>query len=169
MTVIDPKDARLLVVDDEAVALRNLAHVFRKEGYQVVTRQSGGTALKELRNQPFDVVLTDLRMDRVDGMQVMREAKLLHPDCEVILIPGHGSLNSAVAAMKEGAFHYVAKPFRLDEVRQIVRSALDVFSFCMGGSAPSVSHRSPDVVQPSGCRGFSRRCSGCPTFHPSAL
>ena len=126
MTVINPPDARLLIVDDEAVALRNLAHVFRKEGYQVTTRQSGGTALKELRRQAFDVVLTDLRMDRVDGMQVMREAKRLHPDCEVILITGHGSLNSAVAAMKEGAFHYVAKPFRLDEVRQIVRSALEI-------------------------------------------
>ena len=126
MTVINPQDIRLLIVDDEAVALRNLAHVFRKEGYQVTTRQSGGTALKELRNQSFDVVLTDLRMDRVDGMQVMREAKRLHPDCEVILITGHGSLNSAVAAMKEGAFHYVAKPFRLDEVRQIVKSALEI-------------------------------------------
>lgn len=121
-----PEVPRLLVVDDEAAALKNLAHLFRKAGYEVTARQSGQAALKELRDREFDVVLTDLRMKGVDGLAVLRQARELQPDVEVIVITGHATLDSAVAAMKEGAFHYVAKPYRLDEVRQVVKSALDV-------------------------------------------
>lgn len=121
-----PDVPRLLVVDDEAAALKNLAHLFRKAGYEVTARQSGQAALKELRDREFDVVLTDLRMKGVDGLAVLRQARTLQPDVEVIVITGHATLDSAVAAMKEGAFHYVAKPYRLDEVRQVVKSALDV-------------------------------------------
>ena len=120
--------ARLLVVDDEAAALKNLSHLFRKEGYEVVARQSGQAALKDLREKEFDVVLTDLRMKGVDGLAVLRQAREWQPDVEVIVITGHATLDSAVGAMKEGAFHYVAKPYRLDEVRQVVKSALDVVS-----------------------------------------
>ena len=118
--------ASVLVVDDEAVALRNLSHVLKKEGYEVVGRQSGTSALKELEQRRFDVVLTDLRMEKVDGMAVLRRARELSPDTEVIVITGHATLNSAVDAMKAGAFHYIAKPFRLDEVREVVRNALKV-------------------------------------------
>jgi DNA-binding NtrC family response regulator len=121
-----PDTSRLLVVDDEVAALKNLTHLFRKEGYDVVARQSGQAGVKELREQEFDVVLTDLRMKGVDGLAVLRQARELQPDVEVIVITGNATLDSAVAAMKEGAFHYVAKPYRLDEVRQVVRSALDV-------------------------------------------
>ncbi len=125
-TMTTPDTPRLLVVDDEAAALKNLSHLFRKEGYDVVARQSGQAALKELREKEFDVVLTDLRMKGVDGLAVLRQTRELQPDVEVIVITGHATLDSAVGAMKEGAFHYVAKPYRLDEVRQVVRSALDV-------------------------------------------
>jgi DNA-binding NtrC family response regulator len=118
--------ARLLVIDDEAIALRNLAHLLRKEGYEVVARQSGPAGLKELEQGRFDVVLTDLRMPKVDGMAILRRARELQPEGEVIVITGHATLESAVTAMKQGAFHYVAKPFRLDEVRQVVRAAVEL-------------------------------------------
>jgi len=118
--------AQVLVVDDEAPALKNLGHLLRKEGYTVETRQSGPAGLKALQQHEFDVVLTDLRMKGVDGMALLRRARELQPDCEVIVITGHATLDSAVEAMKEGAWHYIAKPYRLDEVRQVVRSALDV-------------------------------------------
>jgi DNA-binding NtrC family response regulator len=118
--------ARILVVDDEAAALKNLSHLLLKEGYEVTACQSGAAGLKELQQHEFDLVLTDLRMKGVDGMAVLRRAKELQPDCEVIVITGHATLDSAVEAMKEGAFHYVAKPYRLDEVRQGVKGALDV-------------------------------------------
>lgn len=116
----------LLIIDDEAAAVRNLGHVLRKEGYEVTLCQSGPAGLKALEQRRFDVVLTDLKMEKVDGMIILARARELHPDCEVVMITGFGTLDSAVAAMKEGAFHYIAKPYRLDEVREIVRSALEL-------------------------------------------
>ncbi len=118
--------ARILVVDDEAAALKTLSHLLRKEGYEVTACQSGAAALGELRQREFDVTLTDLRMKSVDGMEVLRRARELQPEGEVIVITGHATLDSAVEAMKEGAFHYIAKPYRLDEVRQVVKGALEV-------------------------------------------
>ncbi len=118
--------ARILVVDDEAAALKNLTHLLRKEGYEITACQSGAAGLKELQQHEFELLLTDLRMKGVDGMALLRRAKALQPECEVIVITGHATLDSAVEAMKDGAFHYIAKPYRLDEVRQVVKGALDV-------------------------------------------
>src|SRR5512142_1966863 len=99
--------AKLLIVDDERVALRNLEHVMKKEGYDVVGTQSGPNALKLLEEQPFDIVLTDLRMEKVDGMEILRRCRELHPDTEVIMITGFATLESGVDAMKHGAFYYI--------------------------------------------------------------
>jgi DNA-binding NtrC family response regulator len=115
---------KLLIVDDEKVAVRNLEHVMKKEGYEVVATQSGANALAHLERQAFDVVLTDLRMEKVDGMQVLQRCRQACPDTEVILITGYATLESAVDAMKHGAFYYIAKPFRLDEVRKVVAEAM---------------------------------------------
>lgn len=115
---------KLLIVDDEKVALRNLEHVMKKEGYEVVATQSGANALVYLDKQHFDVVLTDLRMEKVDGMQVLRKCRESGTDTEVILITGYATLESAVDSMKHGAFYYIAKPFRLDEVRKVVAEAM---------------------------------------------
>jgi DNA-binding NtrC family response regulator len=116
---------RVLIVDDERVAVRNLEHVMKKEGYEVVATQSGGNALAHLEAQPFDVVLTDLRMEKVDGMQILRRCRETSPDTEVIVITGFATLESAVDAMKHGAYYYIAKPFRLDEVRKVVAEAIE--------------------------------------------
>ncbi|OYW39438.1 MAG: Fis family transcriptional regulator [Hydrogenophilales bacterium 12-61-10] len=117
-------DARLLIVDDEAIALGNLRHVMEKEGYQVTATQSGAAAVALLGKQAFDVVLTDLRMEGVDGMDVLKASRERQPDAEVIFITGFATAESAVQALKHGAFYYVAKPFRLDEVRKVVAEAL---------------------------------------------
>jgi DNA-binding NtrC family response regulator len=116
--------ARLLIVDDERIALRNLEHVMKKEGYQVTSTQSGSNALKILEEQQFDVVLTDLRMEKVDGMQILKKTRDLYPDTEVVMITGFATLDSAVETMKHGAFYYIAKPFKLDEVRKVVAEAV---------------------------------------------
>jgi DNA-binding NtrC family response regulator len=116
--------AKVLVVDDETIALKNLEHVMKKEGYEVVGTTSGPNALKILEGQEFDVVLTDLKMEKVDGMQILKRCKELYPDTEVIMITGYATLESAVQTMKHGAFYYVAKPFKLDEVRKIVKEAV---------------------------------------------
>ncbi|MEK6699211.1 MAG: sigma-54 dependent transcriptional regulator [Nitrospirota bacterium] len=120
--------AKLLIVDDERIALRNLEHVMKKEGYDVTGTQSGPNAVKLLEEQQFDVVLTDLRMEKVDGMQILRKCRELYPDAEVVMITGYATLESAVEAMKHGAFSYIAKPFKLDEVRKVVREAAEKVS-----------------------------------------
>jgi DNA-binding NtrC family response regulator len=117
-------EARLLIVDDEEIALRNLQHVMEKEGYQVTATQSGAAAVALLASQDFDLVLTDLRMEGVDGMDVLRKSRELQPEAEVIFITGYATAESAVQALKHGAFYYIAKPFRLDEVRKVVAEAV---------------------------------------------
>jgi DNA-binding NtrC family response regulator len=118
-------DAKLLIVDDERIALKNLEHVMAKEGYEITSTQSGPNALKLLDEQQFDVVLTDLKMEKVDGLQILRKCRELYPDMEVIMITGFATLQSAVDTMKQGAFHYISKPFNLDEVRKVVREAVE--------------------------------------------
>jgi DNA-binding NtrC family response regulator len=117
-------EARLLIVDDEEIALRNLQHVMEKEGYQVTATPSGAAAVALLARRDFDVVLTDLRMEGVDGMDVLRQSRDLQPEAEVIFITGYATAESAVQALKHGAYYYIAKPFRLDEVRKVVAEAL---------------------------------------------
>jgi DNA-binding NtrC family response regulator len=118
-------NVKVLVVDDERVAVRNLEHILKKEGYDVIGTESGTNALKLLEEHPFDVVLTDLRMEKVDGLQILKKCRDLYPDTEVVMITGYATLESAVEAMKKGAFHYVAKPFKLDLVRNVVREAIE--------------------------------------------
>jgi DNA-binding NtrC family response regulator len=120
-----PASGTLLIIDDEAVAVENLAHAFRKAGHSVTTRTTGPGGIEALENHRFDVVLTDLRMERIDGMAILNRALELDPDTAVVMITAHASLDSAVAAMKAGAYHYIAKPFRLDEVRKVVANAME--------------------------------------------
>jgi DNA-binding NtrC family response regulator len=119
------KTGKLLIVDDEEVALRNLEHVMRKEGYEVTTATTGTEAMSLIESRAFDLLLTDLRMENIDGMHLLKACKKRLPESEVIMITGYATTESAVMAMKEGAFHYIAKPFRLDEVRQVVAEALE--------------------------------------------
>ncbi len=116
---------RILVVDDEEVALTNLVYVLKKEGYAVTGTQSGPDAIKLLSRHEYDLVLTDLKMEKADGMEVLTRARQHHPDLEVIMITGYATVDSAIEAMKAGAYHYIAKPYKLDEVRKVVREALE--------------------------------------------
>lgn len=117
--------SRILIVDDEQIALRNLEHIMKKEGYEVTSTQSGPNALKLLEEQYFDLVLSDLKMEKVDGNQILKRCKELSPDTEVVMITGYASLQSAIQVMKKGAYDYVTKPFKLDEVRRVVKEALE--------------------------------------------
>lgn len=116
---------RLLIVDDEEIALNNLKHILTKEGYDVTASQSGPRALHLLEERVFDLVLTDLKMEKVDGMHILNKTRERHPGTEVIMITGYATVDSAIAAMKAGAYHYIAKPYKLDEVRKVVREALE--------------------------------------------
>ncbi|MBI5553088.1 MAG: sigma-54-dependent Fis family transcriptional regulator [Desulfobacterales bacterium] len=117
--------SRILVVDDEAIARENLAYVLRKEGHTVVCAQDGAAALQALAQAAFDLVMTDLRMQHVDGMQVLAEVKKQQPSAEVIVITGYATVNTAVEAMRAGAFFYVSKPYQIEDVRMLVQQALE--------------------------------------------
>lgn len=116
----------ILLIDDEAIALSNLRHVFEREGYDVTACKSGEDGLEAMQNTAFDLVLTDLRMPGIDGMEVLAHIRATTPDVPVIMITGHATLDSAVDAMKAGAYHYISKPFRLAEAREVVRGALEM-------------------------------------------
>uniref|UniRef100_UPI004057936B sigma-54-dependent transcriptional regulator n=1 Tax=Candidatus Electronema sp. TaxID=2698783 RepID=UPI004057936B len=116
---------KILIIDDEQAAIRNLQHILGKEGCEVIATQSGQNALKLIEQHGFDLVLTDLRMPNVDGMEILRRVKQVSPDTEVVMITGYATISSAVSAMKMGACHYVIKPYKLDEVRKAVREALE--------------------------------------------
>jgi DNA-binding NtrC family response regulator len=120
---MDP--ARILIADDERIARENLDYVLRKEGYEIVCAEHGQAAVREIEKGEFDLVMTDLRMQPVDGMQVLQRAKELYPDTEVIVITGYATVSSAVEAMQKGAYFYIPKPFKIEEVRLLVRQALE--------------------------------------------
>jgi DNA-binding NtrC family response regulator len=119
------KGARILIVEDELIARENLDHVLRKEGYDTVAVDGGMEAFKELEKGEFDLVMTDLRMQQVDGLQVLERTKELYPDTEVVMITGYATVSSAVEAMQKGAYHYLAKPYNIEEMRILVRKALE--------------------------------------------
>lgn len=115
----------ILIVDDEEVARKNLAHIFLKEDYEVQTAASGYEAVNRLKSSQFDVILTDLKMQQIDGMELLGHAKSLSPSTNVVMMTGYATVDTAVEAIKKGAFHYVAKPFKVDEVRSVIRQAVD--------------------------------------------
>jgi len=121
---VPPYKETILVVEDEDIARKNLEYILKKEGYEVISVESGVKALELLESRTFDLVITDLKMEKVDGMGVLEKSKELQPFTEVIMITGYATVDSAVEAMKEGAYHYIAKPYKLDEVRRISREAL---------------------------------------------
>src|SRR6056297_121201 len=114
----------ILIVEDEDLARKNLERILIKERYVVSSTKSGEHALQLLQEQEFDLVLTDLKMKPVDGMDILKKSKSLYPQTEVIMITAYATVDSAVVAMKEGAYHYLAKPYKLEEVRKIVHEAL---------------------------------------------
>jgi ATP-dependent Lon protease len=119
------KRPHILVVDDEEVAVRNLEHILNKEDYIVETALSGAEALRKMEISPFDVVLTDLRMPNISGMELLERIGVSYPNTKVIVITAFASIESATEAIKKGAFNYITKPFKLDEVRSGVRSAVE--------------------------------------------
>src|SRR5690349_14660107 len=115
--------ARILVADDELNLRRVLVALLRRDGHEVVQATDGAEAM-ELLGQDVDVVITDLRMPKVDGMEVLRTATRTYPHVPVIMITAYGSVGQAVEAIKAGAFDYIEKPFEQDQIRTIVDKAV---------------------------------------------
>ncbi|MCB9645633.1 MAG: sigma-54-dependent Fis family transcriptional regulator [Deltaproteobacteria bacterium] len=113
----------ILVVDDEANLRKVLAATLRREGFEVLTAQDGVEGLALLAKHPIDVLLTDLRMPQMDGMALLAQAQAEYPEVPVVMLTAHGTVDTAVTAMKLGAFDYLTKPFDSDELRLVIRKA----------------------------------------------
>jgi len=112
---------RIAVVDDEPIVQRRLKAALEKEGHQVTACASGEEFLREAEGAEFDLVYLDVVLPGMNGMEVLKSLKARAPDTAVILITGHASIDAAVGAIKSGAFHYVSKPLKLDEIRNLTQ------------------------------------------------
>jgi two-component system, NtrC family, response regulator AtoC len=115
----------ILVVDDEAQLREGIATYLNQECYEIQQASTGEDALTLLKETPFDILITDMKLPGVDGNTVLQEALSIYPDLIGIIITGYGTVESAVQAMKNGAYDYIAKPFQLMEVSLLVRQALE--------------------------------------------
>lgn len=109
------KTKRVLVVDDEENILDLLSEVLGEEGYQVDGVTSGPDALKEVKNKSFDVMLVDLKLSKMDGMELLRLVKMIEPQLPVIVMSGNVNLQLVIESMRQGADDYITKPFKLEE------------------------------------------------------
>lgn len=115
---------RILVVDDEASMRRMLEILFKEEGYEVVTADSAEAALQALARKPFDLVLSDIRMPGLTGLDLLRRLKEEESSTEVVLMTAYASTESAIEALKLGAFDYITKPFQVEELRAVVERVM---------------------------------------------
>jgi DNA-binding NtrC family response regulator len=115
----------LLVVDDDSLIRRSLGEMLRREGYAVTEAATANEALKIAATAAPSLVITDFNMPEVDGMQLLRELRARRPDLPVVLVTGYGTVEQAVEAMKSGAYDYVSKPILDDEMKMVVRRALE--------------------------------------------
>ena len=115
---------RLLVIDDEAIVGKRLKQVFNKVGFLVETFTDPVAAVKAMEESPFDIVVTDLKMEAMDGLEVLKRTKAINPACRVIIITGYASVETAEIAQQYGVFSFLAKPFRLDELKSVISEAL---------------------------------------------
>ena len=115
----------IMVVDDDNITLKNVRRILEKEGHRVSTYNNPVRALKTLEENCFDILLSDLSMPYLDGLELLEQAKRVHQDLEVIIITGFASLDKAVEATKKGAYHFLAKPFEPAQLREVVNQAID--------------------------------------------
>src|SRR3954465_11597292 len=117
--------ATLLLVDDEPANLDSLERIFAREGYKTQRAETGAAALAALRDKPADVVLTDLMMPGMSGQELLRAVRAVAPDAEVVLMTAYGTVEAAVAAMKDGAYDFLTKPLKRHAVLKSVQQALE--------------------------------------------
>lgn len=119
------KKETILIVDDELSMREFLQILLAKEGYGVLMADGGEKALGVIEQEPYDLMLCDMRMPRVGGIEVLKKSRERHPDAPVIIITAYSSSESAIEAMKVGAYDYIQKPFQVDDIKLIIHNALE--------------------------------------------
>ncbi len=115
----------ILLVDDEQNTREALSIALGREGYNIIPASNGGEGMKLLEKEPVDLIITDLMMPGVSGMDLLDFARKHRPEVMVIMMTGYASVETAITAMKNGAFDYITKPIKLDEVKIIIHQAAD--------------------------------------------
>ena len=118
-------DTRILIVDDETIVRESLGSWFREEGYSVDVAASAREALEKLSQQAWDIFLLDIRMPGMNGLELQRKIREAHPDSTIIIMTAYASVETAVEAMKQGAYDYIVKPFDPDDLEHLVRNAIE--------------------------------------------
>lgn len=116
--------ARILLVDDEEIVIRSCLRILADSGYQVDAQMDGAGALARIAACPYDLIILDLMMPKMDGLEVLLRVKQTHPDIKVIMVTGLAQDATAERAMRLGAFAYLPKPFDPDELNRLVQRAL---------------------------------------------
>ena len=145
----------VLVVDDEARICSLLVRALEAEGLNAESALDPEEGLERLKGHPFDIVITDLRMPGIDGLELLRRAKVIRPQCEVVLMTGHASVETAREALKRGAVDYITKPFEID--KELLPVIFDVLHAAEGEEEESLPTAPPknDDEPLSGCVGSS--------------
>ncbi len=123
MTETQARPIRLIIIDDEPIVGRRLKQVFGKMGFDVEIFTNSLAAVQFMEKNPFDIVVTDFKMEELDGMEVLREARRINPSARVIIITGYAKPETAKEAFKNGVFDFMVKPFRLEELKEAVLRA----------------------------------------------
>ncbi|MFZ2039252.1 MAG: response regulator [Desulfobacterales bacterium] len=123
MQTFTPENTRLLIVDDEKNYVDVLANRLQRRKLKVTKAYSGSEGIQLLRRSDFDVAVLDLKMEDMDGIEVLRIFRKMAPDLAVIMLTGHGSATAALQGMQEGAFDYLTKPCELDELLEKIAKA----------------------------------------------
>ncbi len=147
----DPNTAHILVVDDDQSLREFLEIFFLREGYDIKIAASAEEAIQIMAESKIDLVLSDVRLPGIDGVKFLKKIKAEYPSIPVILITAFASMDTAVAAMKEGAWDYLTKPFHLDELREVVKQALEasIHSETLSISQGGKVYRLEDMVSKS--------------------
>jgi len=117
---VEAKLRRILVVDDEENARVSLAKILTREGYEVASAGNGYEALNYLRNREVDLIITDINMPEMNGISFLRELNHSHPSSNVIMITAHGEVETYIEALNLGAFEYINKPLKVEELKKII-------------------------------------------------
>ncbi len=115
---------KILIIDDEAIVLKSCLRILRDESYEIETASSGDEGLKRVSEKEYDIVITDLKMPGISGMEVLETLVKKQPDVTVIIFTGYATVENAREALKKGAFDYIPKPFTNEELRNVVKNAI---------------------------------------------
>ncbi len=120
---MDNNKINILILDDEPIVSKRLKPSLERKGYEVETFTRSRDALARIQEKRFDIVITDLKMEGIDGMEFLTEVKKLYPDTEVIVITGFATMDTAKESFRKGVFDFLAKPFKLGEITEVIKKA----------------------------------------------